>query len=224
MEESMTTIYIVRHGEARGNVERNFHGWFDSDLTENGRAQIARLPAWFRDIHIDAAYSSDLKRTKETAEAVTRERGITVETRADLREIHGGAWEDVPWDDLPVRFPESYGNWLERPHLLEMPGGERMTDFQDRIYGAILDIARTHSGQNVLVASHGTAIKVLLCRVRGIPLSEMPGEKWCDNASVTVLEVENGKITVTVDGDNSHLADISTLAKQKWWRGGKDGE
>ncbi len=220
----MTTLYIVRHGEARGNVERNFHGWYDSDLTENGRLQIGRLPAYFRDIHLDAAYSSDLKRTRETAEIVAREKGIPVQTRSALREIHGGAWEDVPWDDLPVRFAESYGHWLERPHLLEMPGGERMTDFQDRIYTAVMDIADENEGKNVLVATHGTAIKVLLCRVRGIPLSKMPGEKWCDNASVTVLEVEGEHAEVIVDGDNSHLADISTLAKQKWWRGGKDGE
>ncbi len=220
----MTTLYIVRHGEARGNVERNFHGWFDSELTENGRAQIGRLPAYFKDIQLDAAYSSDLKRTKETAEVVAGEKGIPVETRADLREIHGGRWEDVPWDDLPIRFPESYGHWLERPHLLEMPEGERMTAFQDRIYNAVLDIARKNEGKNVLIATHGTAIKVLLCRVRGIPLSAMPGESWCDNASVTVLEADGETIRVTVDGDNSHLADISTLAKQKWWRGGKDGE
>lgn len=220
----MTTLYIVRHGEARGNVERNFHGWFDSELTENGRMQIGRLPAYFRDIHLDAAYSSDLKRTRETAEIVAKEKGLSVLTRADLREIHGGQWEDVPWDDLPVRFPESYGHWLERPHLLEMPDGERMTEFQDRIYNAILDIIKQHDGENVLIATHGTAIRALLCRVRGIPLSAMPGESWCDNASVTVLNADGEKIQVTVDGDNSHLADISTLAKQKWWRGGKDGE
>ncbi len=220
----MTTLYIVRHGEARGNVERNFHGWYDSDLTENGRAQIARLPAWFRDVQLDAAYSSDLKRTRETAEAVVKERGLLVETTPLLREIHGGEWEDVPWDDLPVRFPESYGHWLERPHLLTMPGGESMTEFQDRIYGAVLDIARKNAGKNVLIATHGTAIKVLLCRVRGIPLAEMPGEKWCDNASVTVLQTDGETFRVLVDGDNKHLGSISTLAKQKWWRGGKDGE
>ncbi len=220
----MTTLYIVRHGEARGNVERNFHGWYDSDLTENGRAQIARLPMYFRKIHLDAAYSSDLKRTRETAEIVAKEKGLSVQSCPGLREIHGGEWEDVPWDDLPVRFPESYGNWLERPHLLEMPGGERMTDFQDRIYSAVLDIAKQNEGKNVLIATHGTAIKVLLCKVRNIPLSRMPGEKWCDNASVTVLALDEDGMRVVIDGDNSHLADISTLAKQKWWRGGKDGE
>ena len=219
----MTTLYIVRHGEASGNVERNFHGWFDSDLTENGRAQISRLPVYFKDINLDAAYASDLKRTRETAEAVAREKGLTVQEKEGLREIHGGKWEDVPWDDLPVRFPESYGHWLERPHLCQMPGGESMVDFQKRIYDTVLEISKENKGKNVLVATHGTAIKVLLCRIRGVPLSKMPGEKWCDNASVTVLEMEDdGKISVKTDGDNSHLADISTLAKQYWWRGGKD--
>ncbi len=219
----MTTLYIVRHGEARGNVERNFHGWFDSDLTENGRQQIARLPEWFSEISLDAAYASDLKRTIETAEAVAKEKGLPVKTCSGLREIHGGQWEDVPWDALPIRFPESYGHWLHSPHLLQMPDGEAMTAFQDRIYTTVMEIAKKEEGKNVLIATHGTAIKVLLCRVRGIPLSEMPGEAWCDNASVTVLEVEGDTVRVAVDGDNSHLSDISTLAKQKWWRGGKDG-
>lgn len=222
--ECMTTIYIVRHGEARGNVERNFHGWYDSDLTENGLAQIGRLPAYFKNIHLDAAYSSDLKRTRMTAEIVAKEKGLSVIEVPNLREIHGGEWEDVPWDDLPVRFPESYGNWLEKPHLLEMPGGEKMTDFQDRVYEAVLEITKANEGKNVLIATHGTAIKVLLCKIKGVPLSKMPGEKWCDNASVTVLKAEKDGIKIELDGDNSHLADISTLAKQKWWRGGKDGE
>lgn len=222
-EKGMTTLYIVRHGEARGNVERNFHGWYDSDLTENGRAQIARLPKYFENIHIDAVFSSDLKRTRETAHAVADSKGLPVLEDAALREIHGGEWEDVPWDDLPVRFPESYGHWLERPHLLEMPGGERMTDFADRIYGAVMKIAKAHEGQNIVIATHGTAIKVLLCKVRGIPLSKMPEEAWCDNASVTVLEWEGENASVLVDGDNSHLLDISTLAGQVWWRK-KEGE
>lgn len=219
----MTTLFIVRHGEARGNVERNFHGWFDSDLTENGRAQISRLPAYFKDIALCAAYSSDLKRTRETAEIVAHEKGLSVVERPGLREIYGGEWEDVPWDDLPERFPESYGHWLERPHLLVMPGGESMVEFQERIFKTVLEIAAENVGKNVLIATHGTAIKALLCRVKNVPLSEMPGEKWCDNASVTVLEItDDGAINVKVDGDNSHLADISTLAKQFWWRGGKD--
>lgn len=214
----MTTIYFVRHGEATGNVERNFHGWYDSPLTENGRKQIACLKTWFQDIAVDAIYASDLTRTYETAKAIAEEKVLQIRKQKNLREIHGGEWEDVPWDDLPIRFSESYENWLYRPHLLEMPGGESMAGFQDRIYKTVLAIIEENQGKKVVIVTHGTAIRVFLCRIRGIPLSEMPGEAWCDNASVTEITVTEEGFQVIKDGDNSHLGTLSTLAKQDWWK------
>ena len=39
----MTTIYLVRHAEAEGNLYRLVHGWYNSLITENGYRQIAAL-------------------------------------------------------------------------------------------------------------------------------------------------------------------------------------
>ena len=55
----MTTIYLIRHAEAEGNLHRRIHGWYDALITENGFAQIKALEDRFRDIHIDAVWSSD---------------------------------------------------------------------------------------------------------------------------------------------------------------------
>ncbi len=214
----MTMLYLVRHGEATGNIERRFHGWFDSDLTENGRKQIQRLRMWFQSTKIDAIYSSDLKRTRDTAAIIAEEKNLRITEMKQLREIHGGKWEDVPWDTLPIEYAESYNNWLHYPHLLEMPNGESMQAFQDRISDAIFSIIETNRDKHVAVVTHGTAIRVLLCKIRNIPLSEMPNEGWCDNASVTVLKAEGDMIRIIKDGDNSHLGELSTLAKQDWWK------
>ena len=46
----MTTIYLVRHAEAEGNLYRRIHGWYDSLITDNGFRQIQALEARFRDI------------------------------------------------------------------------------------------------------------------------------------------------------------------------------
>ena len=46
----MTTIYIIRHAEAEGNLYRRIHGWYNSLITENGYRQIAALAARFRDV------------------------------------------------------------------------------------------------------------------------------------------------------------------------------
>ena len=37
----MTTVYMVPHAEAEGNLYRRVHGWYNSLITENGYRQIA---------------------------------------------------------------------------------------------------------------------------------------------------------------------------------------
>ena len=60
-------IYFVRHGETDMNARNMFYGWYDADINEKGIAQAEELRAAFETIHIDAIYSSDLKRAYHTA-------------------------------------------------------------------------------------------------------------------------------------------------------------
>ena len=83
----MTTIYLIRHAEAEGNLYRRVHGWYDSLITDNGYRQIAALEKRFRGISIDAVYSSDLFRTRTTARAVYVPKGLELHTDPGLREI-----------------------------------------------------------------------------------------------------------------------------------------
>ena len=56
----MTTIYLVRHGEAEGNAFRRIHGQYDSMLTPTGFRQVEALARRFREIPVDACFASDL--------------------------------------------------------------------------------------------------------------------------------------------------------------------
>ena len=210
-------LIFVRHGEAEGNVERRFHGHYDSSLTENGQRQVRLLAERLREVPIDCIYSSDLQRALGTAMEIAKVKGLDIKLEQDLREINGGRWEDVPWDDLPVVYSESYQNWLERPHKLEMPDGETMVAFQDRLIAAVERIAANEERENILIATHGTAIKVLICHYKGRDLCDLPELPWHDNASITIVDVVDGKYSVEVEGDNSHLGEHSTLGKQTWW-------
>ena len=93
----MTTVYLIRHAEAEGNLYRRIHGWYDALITDNGFRQIAALEERFRDIHVDAVYSSDLYRTMTTARAVYLPKGLELRTDPQLREIHMWDWEDKTW-------------------------------------------------------------------------------------------------------------------------------
>ena len=95
----MTTIYLIRHAEAEGNLYRRIHGWYDALITDNGFAQIAALQRRFQDIPIDAVWSSDLYRTMTTARAVYVPKGLELHTDPGLREVHMGDWEDKPWGE-----------------------------------------------------------------------------------------------------------------------------
>ena len=59
----MTTIYLIRHAEAEGNLYRIAQGQANSSITDRGERQIQALARRFADIPIDAVYASDLYRT-----------------------------------------------------------------------------------------------------------------------------------------------------------------
>ena len=96
----MTTVYMVRHAEAEGNLYRRVHGWYNSLITDNGYRQIAALRGRFADIHIDAVYSSDLFRTMTTAKAVYLSHGLELHTDPGLGRsawAHGRTSPGASW-------------------------------------------------------------------------------------------------------------------------------
>ena len=118
----MTTIYLIRHCEAAGNVGRRFQGHIDADITENGRRQLELLAERFRELPLDAVYSSPLLRARLTAEAVNRHHGLPVMLDDRLMEINGGLWEGRPWAELPALFPQA-DRYCRRPSRRDGGGG-----------------------------------------------------------------------------------------------------
>lgn len=213
-----TTLIFVRHGEAIGNVTKVFHGFTDSELTENGKAQAERAAMRLKTEPIDRVFSSDLKRAYKTAQAVAKPHGLKIVTDPRLREINGGRWENVSFDELPKQYPESFRLWCDHPYAVQMPGGESMAEFYARITEAVCDITQRCKGETVCIVTHGTAIRLLSCFAQGKPPEAINDVTWCDNAAITVITHDATGFHLRVDGDNTHLADISTLEKQDWWR------
>ena len=214
----MTTLYLIRHAEAEGNLYRRIHGQYNSLITDNGYRQIAALRDRFADVSIDAVYSSDLFRTMTTARALFVPKGLPLVTRPDLREISMGQWEDYSWAGIDRRDHPRMALFSATSPDFRAPGGETFPEIRERGCKAILDIAAQHPGQTVAAFAHGTLIRNTVAEFLGIPAEEMHKMGHSDNTAVTKLEIEHGQVTVVYRDDNSHLSEeISTLAKQRWW-------
>lgn len=214
----ITRLVLVRHAEAEGNMNRVFHGWSDSNITEKGRLQAQRAAERLKDEEIDVIYSSSLKRTLQTAEYIARVKMLPIIRTDKLKEINGGDWEGKGWDELADIWPNEHFTWENRPHLHQMPNGESMEEFQKRLSGEIDYIINNNKGRNICIVTHGTAIRALMCYFLGYELSEMLNIMWYDNTSITRVEWNNGKFNVILEGDNSHLTgELSTLNNQEWY-------
>lgn len=217
----MTRVYLIRHAEAEGNLYRRVQGQYDSLVTDRGLLQIKALEERFRDVHVDAAYSSDLYRTQKTLSAIYLPKGLELHTDPGLREVAMGVWEDKPWGQIALEDKEQLVNFNGNSPLWHVEGGETFEILARRIKDTLEKIALRHDGQTVAVASHGMAIRNGLAAIQGLSVEEGRQVPHCDNTGVSLLEFDRGRWNVVFLNDNSHLpAELSTFAGQKWWKAG----
>ena len=209
-DRKMTHLIIVRHGNSIGNRDRIFIGQTDWGLSEIGEEQVRRTTEYLKDEHIDAVYSSDLSRAYNTALPIARERGLRVHKRRALREIYAGKWETQRFADLPVLFADSWSVWQNDIGRCRCDGGESLADLYKRIKRALDTIARENDGKTVLIGTHATVIRVMNCIFHNDVVENLQKYEWVTNASVSRIDYEDGKYTVTEYGYDEHLKGIVT--------------
>jgi len=208
----MTRFIIVRHGESIGNLDGRFYGHTNGGLTDRGRLQAERAAVYLADTRIDAAYASDLIRAYETGRIVAAPHGLTPTPDKNLREICAGEWENQPFDELPVRYPEAYGVWMTDIGNSRPTGGESVREMAERVRTELWRIASAHEGETVLIATHSTPIRALECGWRGLPIEEMQNIRWVMNCSVSVADYDTAAHTVSLVtmGEAGFLEGIAT--------------
>lgn len=229
-KQAVTTLYLVRHCEAIGNISRIFQGHIDEDISDNGARQLERLAERFRAIPLEVLYTSPLIRARKTAQAMNQGHGLPLQTDERLMEIHGGHWEGKPWDELPQLYPAEWEEWNHRPWGFSPEAGEAMPHVYRRMALVLTEIANRNPGKVVGVASHGCAIRNALCWAKGWPIERLNEVEWCENTAVSILEFDEagaaaaGKIKIRLENDASHLDEsLATVTKQSWWTAHKEG-
>ncbi|HEY2506683.1 MAG TPA: histidine phosphatase family protein [Streptosporangiaceae bacterium] len=165
----MTKTLLLRHGETPMSVERRFAGRSDIPLTEEGAGQAAAgAAALAQRGGIDLVLTSPLIRTRLTAQAVADRTGARLEVDEDLAETDFGSWEGMSFAEVSRQWPDEMAAWLGSADAAP-PGGESFAAVAKRVLSALDRLLSGHAGQTVVVVSHVTPIKTLVCHALGAP-------------------------------------------------------
>ena len=215
----MTTVYLIRHAEAEGNLYRRAHGHYNATITPRGYRQIAALAGRLAKTRIDAVYTSDLVRTQTTALSVSHSRGLALHIMPELREIGVGEWEDRTWAWLQRFDRERLITFNTDTEHWRVEGGEDMRLVRERMLAALRQIIAAHPNETVAVFSHGMALRMLIGTLQGLTPAEINQTGHAENTAVTKLEADASGIRVIFRDDASHLPDeLTTLRRQQWVR------
>jgi broad specificity phosphatase PhoE len=191
MQQNYCTLYIVRHGETDWNVKKIMQGHSDSILTDNGKQQATVLANQLKDIHFEAIYSSDLLRTKKTAEILKLERELVINTTKLLRERYFGRFEGktfAEFQELQKEYIKKYEHETdEGKRKFKYPGTESDEEIISRLLLFLRETAVAYPNKNILVVSHGGVMRALLLHLGFATYDELE-EYIIANASYIKLE------------------------------------
>jgi probable phosphoglycerate mutase len=156
----MINLVIARHGETVENGLNICQGQTDGTLSEKGKKDNEQLGIRLKQFAFQTIYTSTLNRAFETAGTIQLHNPIAIiKTDNRLVERNLGVLQGNPY---PVPYIET--------DLYE--GMETIKSIKERLHSFLSDIKSKHSGETVVLVSHGFVIKVLLTILRSIPTED----------------------------------------------------
>ena len=168
--KSVTTIIdLLRHGDVEGG--RKYRGQLDDPLSELGWKQLRTATSKKQDWqHI---ITSPLKRCAEFADELSQTHSIPLKTESKLKEVSFGLWEGKTAEQLLSNEPKEIKEYWDDPINVTPPQGECLLDFEKRIMTAWVKMLHEYQGQHILMLSHAGVMRIIICNVLGMPLTEL---------------------------------------------------
>ena len=206
----MTEIILIRHGETEWNLSGRWQGHADSALSPRGIVQAEALAKRMGNEVVDFVYTSDLERAQHTARLAGSIAKWRFSLMPQLRERDLGVLEGLTTDEMLDQQPEVYRSFLEDGPDYQPPGGESFSEFSDRCFTAIEQLADMHPGKKIVAFTHGGVLGVIFRKVLNIGL--LAGRNFLLlNCSINRIRKINDSWNLVSWGDVCHLQGLASL-------------
>ncbi|MFV9505366.1 MAG: histidine phosphatase family protein [Oscillochloridaceae bacterium umkhey_bin13] len=218
----MTHLYLIRHGEAWGNVQPIVAGMQgDKGLTPRGVAQAERLRDRLArgELKADVLIASTLPRARQTAEIIQPALDLPIIFDDEVQELMIGEADGMTNQEAWAKFglPDFDGHPLREI----APGGDSWGSFMLRVGRALTRITTEHAGKTIVVVCHGGVIDGSFIHFFQMPsLIVPPTDFHTRNTSLTHWEQleRRGRLMWRLNSYNdiAHLHDIGAVESVRW--------
>lgn len=183
-------LYLVRHGKDDDSIRG---GWSNHGLVPFGVEQVNKLASEMVAVNmsIDYIYSSDLQRTKQTAEILSNYLGCSVEYNAGLRETNNGDLAGMKHELANEKYPGVY--WSSLAYDECYPNGESPKMFYERVkttWSELKNKILEQPTKSTLIVTHQGVIEVILCIENNTDFSNKESHFSVPNAKLISIEIK----------------------------------
>lgn len=200
-------LILVRHGETQMNKTGRFQGINDEPLNATGRAQAQAVASALEEGLPFHLYVSPVHRAMETAQTVADKLDVPLTQKKGLEEADIGELEGLTGPEMRERYPDFVKRWTEDAGVAQMPGGESLSQVQERAWKAITELIAKHTDETVVAVTHNFTLQTIVSKVLEMPLRNSRRLRQ-DLGSITCVEFTNSRTTLLSLNETWHLRSL----------------
>jgi broad specificity phosphatase PhoE len=201
----VTTFFLIRHASCRGLGQTLWGRTPGICLDDTGEMQAQCLPDRFKNVTLDAIYSSPLERALQTASVIAESMKLDVKTNDAVNEINFGEWTGRTFEELSG--DERWRHFNSHRSMTIIPGGETFLEVQNRIVKEVEMLALQHGKSHVAIISHADVIRAVVAYFSAIPLDLI--ERFeISPCSVSVVAVNDDNATLLTLNNTGELSQL----------------
>lgn len=171
----MAKVFLFRHGQTTDNIDNDFSGVREVDLTQAGVEEAKGIGERLKNEKVTKAYQSNQIRSKHTLELVLNgfHQGVQVVTDPRIKERDYGNLTGKNKDEVAKVDPKNYALW-HRSYETAPPGGESIKDVEKRVLEFLSEAIPTWKKDDVIfISAHGNSLRPMRRYFEKLSIDEM---------------------------------------------------